>query len=196
MPNDQFASTFSARDTPLAVPAHSGGDSCASLEVIRCSEDKVYHALCATRPQVAPGPDGIMGWMLRGASLLMYSSLTSIFNVSLRLGCVPSAWKNSNVTPIYRPGEAGLALNYRPISLLSLVSKILERQVHDEIQQHLLEHDLLSDVQFGFRPGASTQEAILAATKDWHWSLERSKVLPVFSSTFPRPLTHLHTPLS
>ncbi len=69
MLNDQFASTFSARDTPLEVPARSGGESCASLEVIRCSEDKVYHALCAIRPQVAPGPDGIMGWMLRGASL-------------------------------------------------------------------------------------------------------------------------------
>ena len=90
----------------------------------------------------------------------MYSSLTSIFNASLRLGRVPSAWKNSNVTPIYRSGDAGLALNYRPISLLSLVFKILERQVHDEIQQHLLEHDLLSDVQFGLRPGASTQEAL------------------------------------
>ncbi len=66
-------------------------------------------------------------------------------------------------------------MNYRPISLLSLVSKILERQVHHVIQQHLLEHDLLLDVQFGFRPGASTQEAILAATKDWHWSLEKSE---------------------
>ena len=116
-----------------------------------------------------------MGWMLRGASLSIYSSLTSIFNASLRLGRVPSAWKNSNVTPIYKSGDAGLALNYRPISLLSLVSKILEHQVHDEIQQHLLEHDLLSDMQFGFRPGASTQEAIMAATKDWHWSLEKSE---------------------
>ncbi len=175
MLNDQFASTFSARDTPLEVPARSGGESCTSLEVIRCSEDKVYHALCAIRPQVAPGPNGILGWMLRGASLSIYSSLTMIFNAFLRLGRVPSAWKNSNVTPIFKSGDAGLALNYRPISLLSLVSKILERQVHDVIQQHLLEHDLLSDVQFGFRPGASTQEAILADTKGWHWSLEKSE---------------------
>ncbi len=79
--------------------------------------------------------------MLRGASLSIYSSLTTIFNASLRLGRVPSAWKNSNVTPIFKSGDAGLALNNRPISLLSLVSKVRERQVHDVIQQHLLEHD-------------------------------------------------------
>ncbi len=53
-----------------------------------------------------------------------YSSLTTIFNASLHLGRVPSAWKNSNVTPIFKSGDAGLALNNRPISLLSLVSKI------------------------------------------------------------------------
>ncbi len=81
--------------------------SILSIGVTTATEDKVYHALCAIRPQVALGPDGIMGWM--GASLSIYSSLTTIFNASLRLGRVPSAWKNSNVTPIFKSGNAGLA---------------------------------------------------------------------------------------
>lgn len=63
--------------------------------------------------------------------------------------------------------------NYRPISLLPLVSKVLERQVYNAIMSHLVEHGLLSDMQFGFRPGASTQEAILAATQAWHGVLEK-----------------------
>ena len=51
--------------------------------------------------------------------------------------------------------------------------KVLERQVHNGLMQHLLSNDLLSDRQFGFRPGCSTMEAILACTGDWHDVMER-----------------------
>ena len=62
-----------------------------------------------------------------------------------------------------------------PISLLSLVSKVLERVVHNALMEHVLEHNLVSDRQFGFRPGSSTQEAILTATNSWYEALERKQ---------------------
>ena len=65
--------------------------------------------------------------------------------------------------------------NYRPISLLSLVSKTLERIVHNTLMSHVIENRMVSDRQFGFRPGSSTQEAVLAATRDWHASLEKQQ---------------------
>ena len=62
--------------------------------------------------------------------------------------------------------------NYRPISLLSITSKFLERLFHNCLVAHMLEHDLLSTKQYGFRKGSSTQEALLATTQDWYVVLE------------------------
>ncbi len=62
--------------------------------------------------------------------------------------------------------------NYRPISLLSLVGKLLERLVHSALMGYLLDHDIFSASQFGFRPGGSTQEALLFASQFWHSTME------------------------
>ena len=135
----------------------------------------MFHALATTRSDVAPGPDGITGVMLRGTAVSIAPHITTIFNASLRLGKVPTVWKNSNITPIFKSGDSSLVSNYRPISLLSPFSKCLERQVFNKILHHVLEYGLLSDSQFAFRPGASTQEAVLASIRDWHWSLEKGE---------------------
>ena len=96
-------------------------------------------------------------------------------------GTVPTDWKLSNVCPIFKSGDRGAASNYRPISLLSLPSKVMERLIHIALMQHLLEHNLLSLEQFGFRPSSSTQEAILTATRSWHKTLEeRGSVACIF----------------
>ena len=65
--------------------------------------------------------------------------------------------------------------NYRHISLLSLVSKALERIVHNTLMSHVIENGMVLDRQFGFRPGSSTLEAVLAATREWHASLEKQQ---------------------
>ena len=62
-----------------------------------------------------------------------------------------------------------------PITLLSLTSKLLERLVHNALMYHVLENGFLSPKQFGFRPGSSTQEAILSVTRDWFDALERNE---------------------
>ena len=95
--------------------------------------------------------------------------LALLFGKSLSTGSVPLG-KSSTITPNFKAGDPALASNYRPISLLSLVSKLLERFIHNALLEHVLH---LSPKQFGFCPGSSTQEAILAATHDWHEALER-----------------------
>ena len=62
--------------------------------------------------------------------------------------------------------------NYRSISLLSLVEKLQERLVHNLLLNHLLDRGAVSPSQFGFRPGSSTQEALLSATQTWHKYME------------------------
>ena len=113
--------------------------------------------------------------MLRNTAVSIFSSLTSIFNLSLLQQNVPSAWKVSNVTPIPKGKDLSQCSNYRPISLLSLPSKILERIVHTSVSKFLFSNKLLSNVQFRFKPRSSMQEALLSATNAWHAMLSKHK---------------------
>ena len=79
------------------------------------------------------------------------------------------------MTPIFKSGDTSEASNNRPISLLSVISKILERCLHNSVMDFLLEHSLLSDCQYGFRPKSSTQDALLTITRDWHQSLSTGR---------------------
>ena len=129
---------------------------------------KYYQLLRSLKLKTASGPDGISSRMLRGCASTISSYLSTLFNLSLSTGIVPTAWKTSNITPVYKDGDPKLASNYRPISLLSIPSKLLERIIYNKLMKHLLFNSLISRHQFGFRPQSSTQEALLAATNDWH----------------------------
>ena len=85
--------------------------------------------------------------MLKIAAGTIAPQLSTLFNLSLSTGTVPTAWKLSNVTSVYKAGDPSLATNYRPISLLSL---LLERIVHMKLLSHLQSNSLLSHCQFGF----------------------------------------------
>ena len=91
------------------------------------------------------------------------------------MGVVPSGWNLSNITPVFKAGDPKLVSNYRPIYLLSLPLKRLERIVHNKLMSFLLTNSVLSRSQFGFCPASSTQEAIISATGDWHQHLDSKK---------------------
>lgn len=75
----------------------------------------------------AKGPHGIPGRLLKECADEISLSLTKLFNKSLRTGMIPTEWKLANIIPHFKHGIKGHLENYRPISLLSLVSKTLER---------------------------------------------------------------------
>ena len=78
------------------------------------------------------------------------------FNASLSHGKVPSIWKEANVTAIHKKNDPSDAANYRPISLLSTVGKVLEKLVHKNIFNFLRDHDVITSLLSGFIPGDST----------------------------------------
>ena len=130
--------------------------------------EEVHKFLSTYKAKTSSGPDGISSAMLRNTAVAIAPHLTALFNLSLQQGRVPSTWKISNITPIHKSGETSTASNYRPISLLSLVSKVLERIIHNRLSDYLSRNNLLSNQQFGFRSGFSSQEALLTVTNDWH----------------------------
>ncbi len=136
--NAHFTSCFSElKDTPPLSPASSLGDG-VHLSSVSCTPMDVLKGISVMRQDVASGPDGISSRMLRGCAGSICSFLSSLFNVSLSSGMVPVEWKLSNITPVFKNGDSSVASNYRPISLLSLPSKLLERLIHVRLMSNMI----------------------------------------------------------
>ena len=100
--------------------------------------------------------------MLKDAAVVFAKSLTRIVNESLSQGTVPSEWKYAKITPLFKKGLSTDMDNCRPISVLPVVSKVLERIVHHQLHSFLSEHKLLNPYQCGFRRNHSTKFAAIA----------------------------------
>ena len=98
-----------------------------------------------------------------------------LFNLSLSSGIFPTDWKSSVVIPVPKQSASiSSPSNYRPISLLPLVSKLLERHVFNWLYKYCQSHNILHNNQFGFRPSFSTESALITTTHSW-FSLLDSK---------------------
>ena len=98
-------------------------------------------------------------------------------NLSLIAGIFPDAWKTARVTPIFKEGLKTDPNNYRPISVLPLVSKLIERIVFNQLYQYLNNNYLLTDSQSGFRAMFSTETALLEATvNEWYWNTDNNLI--------------------
>ena len=128
----------------------------ATKDSIVTNEEEVLSILKSLKTNKASGPDGISPKLLREAAPSISSSLCKLFNLSFQQGKVPTLWKQANVVPIFKKGNSSLVTNYRPISLLSVVGKVLERVTFKHVHNHLRDHELFSKFQSGFTPGDST----------------------------------------
>ena len=99
------------------------------------------------------GPDCIpVVAVLRNCDPELSYNLAELFNKFLKESCFPDYWKVSSVVPVFKNfGEKYTAKNYRPVSLLSVVSKVFEKLVNNRIVDHLEKCGLFSDFQYGFR---------------------------------------------
>ena len=111
---------------------------------IMCSENEVLEMLCSLNTRKSNGPDGISARMLKSCAGSISLPIKMIFNHSIRSGQLPCAWKESNVTLIPKSTGSGTRSGYRPISLLSILSKELERHISHKICAHLAAHNPLS----------------------------------------------------
>ena len=158
-----------------------------------CNEE-VYRLLSTLDVTKANGPDEISARMLKHTATSITPSITNLFNLSLRTGHIPSEWKQFLVVPIPKSNNnKGSPTNYRPISLLSVLSKLLERHVHKILTEHLCTHHPLSNSQWGFSAGKSTVTALLTTTHEWFQRLEEGKEICAVFFDLKRPSTASHT---
>ena len=101
--------------------------------------------------------------------------MLKIFNDSLLLGIFPQSMKIAKVTPFYKSGKKNLMTNYRPISVLSCFSKILERIMYNRLYSYLNDNNLFFQKRFGFREGHSTNHALIELINSINDSFNQNK---------------------
>jgi hypothetical protein len=160
---DYFKDVFVTEDSwnvDLALPQ----DEDIEVEI---TEEKVKKLLKALKPDKSPGPDGIHPLLLRSVAEEVAKPLTLIFVKSFETGDLPHDWRQANITPIYKKGPKNEAGNYRPISLTSVVCKILERIIKENLTQFLERKGQITLKQHGFVNGRSCLTNLLEVFEKW-----------------------------
>ena len=126
----------------------------------------VLRALSTLDPKKSSGPDGLDPYFLRLSAMVIAQPITDIFNLSLSTQSLPEVWKQAHVSPLLKAGDPCDVNNYRPISNLSALAKILEGQVSTQVKNFLEAHLILTPMQSGFRAKHSTVTACLNVIDD------------------------------
>ena len=144
--------------------AHEG-DDCPKLnkfgEICRVNVSRVVKDINISK---SSGLNNVSSFIIKEAFLAIIPEITHMFNLSLGQSVFPAEWKKATIVPIPKSGDLTLVKNYRPISLLPLPGKILEKLVHSQLSDHIESNSLLTDVQHGFRKGHSTVHSVAQFT--------------------------------
>ena len=125
----------------------------------------------------AHGPDGIPARLLTETSSQIAPSLCSLFNKSLRCCVLPDDWKLATIVPVHKRDEKSYVENYRPISLLPLISKVLERCIFHHIKHHVFQQ--INPIQHGFVPRKSCTTQLIEVFEQTGRKLDDGKQMDV-----------------
>ena len=137
------------------------------------NEFPVYRLITKLPTSKATGVDKISTKVLQVAAPAVPQPLTKIFNKSIVLGQFPSEWKAARVIPVFKNGQRTMLDNYRPISILPVVSKLIERILYNQISEYLEKESILFEYQFGFRSCHSTTTTLIDCTNEWYVNMDR-----------------------
>jgi len=125
------------------------------------TEAKIIKIIDSLEPKASCGFDLLSNKMLKKEKLKFSKIITPLINQSLTLGKFPEALKKAKVIPIFKKGDPTNLNNYRPISLLPVLSKVFEKVMNNQLNEMLEKNNLIDPNQYGFRSGHSTEDAIM-----------------------------------
>ncbi|CAB3993174.1 Hypothetical predicted protein [Paramuricea clavata] len=120
--------------------------------------------------------------MLKLSCDIIAQPLTYIFNLLISTGKYVDDWKRARVIPVYKTEDSTKCENYRPISILPIISKLFEKEVFGQLYQYLIDNSLLSRFQSGFRPKHSTLSLLLIEMSDnWFENMDNGEITGLIS---------------
>ncbi|CAB3979396.1 Hypothetical predicted protein [Paramuricea clavata] len=188
----EYELCFRKCNNELNLIAYNDVDWASSLDDRHCTtgycfsltENGLPISLSSSKATV---PDGIAAYLLKRCSEVIAPSLTVLLELSLQQGVSPSEWKSANVVPIPKKGDAHEVTKYRPVSLLSQVSKVLERLIIRQVSSFI--KDSLYDIQHGFRCNRSYVTQLLNVFYDLRRALDSSNEIDLLYLDFAKVLT-------
>ena len=156
--NSHFAEICTVDDThiPLYPDRYHDGEILSSVEI---TPELVYEELKALDISKAAGPDGISPIVLKKLAAPLCEPLCIIYKKEIQEHKHPCIWKFANITPIFKKDDPRSPSNYRPISLLNILGKVMEKLVFKSVFRHIAPH--LTSSQSGFLPNHSTVTQLL-----------------------------------
>jgi len=109
-----------------------------------------------------------------------------LYNRSLETGQIPEIWKCANISPVYKKVENNEVSDYKPVSLIRILCKVMESIIRDKIMEHFVVNNLFTDKQFGFLKGRSTVTQLLKVLDDWTEALETGGRIDVIYTDFEK----------
>ena len=158
--NDYFILQCTVIDTGSAVP-NDVPLHIPPLSNFHISDEKILRIIRSLNPNKVHGWDNISVRMIKISDEALVVPLRLIFEHCKNRGIFPQIWKLANVVPVHKKSSKQLKQNYRPISLLPIFGKILEKLMFDSLCEHLNVNKLLNPNQLGFRPDDSTINQLL-----------------------------------
>ena len=164
--NEVFQSNFTEDDgnAPHIPPRHLPSKM---FSIDSVDESTISTLLQKLTNKSTRTPDNLPEILLKNLRFSITKFLCMFFALSLQRGQTPSQWKTAIVVPIYKKAAKNNPRNYRPISLTSVICRLMEKFICSLLLSYLLSHDLLSHQQHGFLPGRSTNTQLLEALNDW-----------------------------
>ena len=134
------------------------------MEMLEISQGHLIHLIDNMEPKHSKDINGLNTKLIKDLKYELATPLVHLFNLSIRTGKFPTGLKTSRTIPIHKAGDSTKCDNYRPISLLSAISKILEKFVAEQLTNHLEYNKLLYKHQYGFQRNKSTVHNLLNLT--------------------------------
>ena len=147
----------------------------STFVIYECDQIEIENIISSLNPKKATGPNSIPSDILNLLKKDISYPLSIIFNISFSTGSYPDLLKIAKTIPIYKKGSKLLISNYRPISLLSNLNKILEKLMFNRVYKFLEEHKCFYNLQFGFRKKHSTNHALIEITESIRKALDNNK---------------------
>lgn len=147
-----------------------------SLFLLPTDQHEVKNIIESLPSNKAPGLDSLRNETVKYICDEIKQPLAHIINKCMADGVCPPEFKTALVVPMFKSGNKSEINNYRPISLISSIAKIFEKVIKKRLTTFVDKHNLLSDMQFGFRAGRSTEDAISLITSSAYESLDNSEM--------------------
>ena len=186
--NKFFSSVFTVEDTqniPNIKPGEKSNNVFIS-EIMNITEETVSLKLKSLNPNKSPGPDKMYPRVLKELHKELAIPFTHLFKLSLEEGVLPSDWKHAEVAAIFKKGIKTDPGNYRPVSLTSVICKVLESFIRDTIQIHMEQNKLYSTCQHGFRKKRSCTSQLLEVMEDFSGFLDGKETFDVIYLDFKK----------